>query len=66
MCIDFPDSWSGIRYKGSWDAQCSGGLPIPLSDAGKRKNFAKNPQYCIEYKTKKMGEEEMELFISLT
>lgn len=66
VCIDFPNSWSGIRYTGNWDSKCAGGLPIPLSDANKRKSFAKNPQYCLEYKTRKKDDEQMELFISLT
>lgn len=31
VTIDFPASWSGVRFKDSWKEKTSGGLPMPVS-----------------------------------
>jgi hypothetical protein len=43
VCIDFPYHWSGIRYKASWEKDCSGGIPEPISDENARRRWATNP-----------------------
>jgi hypothetical protein len=60
FCIDFPESWSCVRYYSRWDTECAGGMPLKYEDYD-RKIWAKNPQYCLE--NKHPG--EMEIFISL-
>jgi hypothetical protein len=60
FCIDFPESWSCVRYCSRWDTECAGGMPVNYSDYN-RKIWAKNPQYCLE--NKHSG--EMDIFISL-
>jgi hypothetical protein len=60
VCIDFPDTWNSVRYYSSWDEDCSGGTPLKFNDQT-RKQWAKNPQFCLE--NKHPG--ELELFISL-
>ena len=48
VCVDFPEQWNGIRYKGSWDTDSSGGIPEPMKDEKARVRWASNPQYCIK------------------
>lgn len=31
VTIDFPASWSGVRFKDKWTEKTSGGLPMPVS-----------------------------------
>ena len=31
VTIDFPASWSGVRFKDEWTEKTSGGLPMPVS-----------------------------------
>jgi calpain len=47
ICIDFPEQWNGIRYKGAWEKDNSGGIPEPIKDEKAKKNWAMNPQFCI-------------------
>ena len=61
VCVDFPENWEGYRYRASWEKDCSGGIPEPISDENARKRWASNPQFCIENN----HEKELELFISL-
>jgi hypothetical protein len=58
ICVDFPESWSAIRFDGAWDKTCSGGLPSPMTPEN-MKRWALNPQYLFE------ADEEFELFVSL-
>ncbi len=51
MCIDFPDSYIGIRFFDAWTKSESGGLPINNTEK-ERRAFAKNPQYYISLKQK--------------
>ncbi len=59
LCIDFPDSWSGVRFVGNWTEQSAGGTPI----TGKKEAcdlWALNPQYILDIKDK-----ETNFFVSL-
>lgn len=47
VCLDFPESWSGIRFRGEWDKTNSGGLPSPMTEENMIK-WARNPQYIFE------------------
>ncbi|CDW83096.1 cysteine protease family c02 [Stylonychia lemnae] len=58
ICVDFPDDWTGIRFKGCWDETCSGGIPSPMTVENMQR-WGKNPQYCISV------EQDFEIFISL-
>ena len=60
VTIDFPDSWSGVRFTDNWDEKCAGGLPMPCNDKTS-KSWATNPQYLINIKEI----DEVEFFISL-
>ena len=44
--LDFPDHWTGVRFKSAWTKSNSGGLPSayekPLLD-----QYAKNPQFIL-------------------
>lgn len=51
MCIDFPDTYLGIRFFDGWTKAESGGLPINNLEK-ERKAFAKNPQYYINVRKK--------------
>jgi hypothetical protein len=44
--IDFPDHWSGIRFKSAWTSQNSGGLPTTYSK-DMLERYAKNPQFQV-------------------
>lgn len=40
--VDFPDQWTGVRFKSAWTAQNSGGLPTK-NDKEILRRYAKNP-----------------------
>lgn len=45
--IDFPDTWTGVRFKSEWTPSNSGGLPNTYTnDALER--YARNPQFYIK------------------
>ena len=44
--VDFPDVWTGVRFKSAWTKQNSGGLPNKMS-AEIFRRYAKNPQFYI-------------------
>lgn len=31
--VDFPDKWTGVRFKSAWTKNNSGGLPNPMNPA---------------------------------
>jgi len=43
--IDFPEDWTGVRFKSKWTASNSGGLPNKLENC---LNYGKNPQFLIK------------------
>jgi len=45
--IDFPEDWSGVRFKSAWTPTNSGGLPNTYTP-DVRERFAKNPQFYIK------------------
>ena len=57
-CVDFDDSWFGVRFPGEWTMQNSGGVPV-TGTKQEMTRWAKNPQYFIELQQK------TEVFISL-
>jgi len=65
-CIDFPDEWSGIRFRDQWTPENSGGTPIK-PDPQLMESWAKNPQFVIQLNTKKFksGKNTTKIFISL-
>ena len=44
--VDFPDEWTGVRFKSAWTKQNSGGLPNKMAPEVLRR-YAKNPQFYI-------------------
>lgn len=45
--LDFPDAWTGVRFKSAWTPSNSGGLPHSyVSEQLTR--YAKNPQFLIQ------------------
>jgi hypothetical protein len=42
VCVDFPDSWNGVRFKYEWKLSNSGGTPSPMTEDNMKK-WAKNP-----------------------
>jgi hypothetical protein len=45
--IDFPEDWTGLRFRSEWTTQNSGGLPNSYTkDVLER--YAHNPQFMIE------------------
>jgi len=44
--VDFPDEWTGVRFKSAWTKQNSGGLPNSMKDEVITR-YAKNPQFKI-------------------
>ena len=60
VTIDFPDSWSGLRFTDNWDETWAGGLPMPCNEKTSA-SWATNPQYLIQIK----NHEELEFFFSL-
>ena len=67
LCLNFPDAWAGIRFKGAWNEQNCGGTPTKLTKKSivnksikkQMVEWARNPQYLIELK------KDADLFISL-
>jgi calpain len=57
-CVDFPDTWSGIRFFGQWTAENSGGVPTDQSPEMIRR-WARNPQFIVNFTR------PTELFIAL-
>jgi hypothetical protein len=49
ICVDFPDSYLGIRFFDAWTKKESGGIPLNSTEKEMR-SFAKNPQYYISVK----------------
>lgn len=45
--VDFPDEWTGVRFKSAWTKQNSGGLPNSMK-AEIRERYAKNPQFFVK------------------
>lgn len=45
--VDFPDEWTGVRFKSAWTASNSGGLPTSMK-AEIRERYAKNPQFLVK------------------
>lgn len=46
---DFPEDWTGVRFKSSWTVQNSGGLPQHY-EAVHLQRYARNPQFLIQPK----------------
>lgn len=44
--VDFPDQWTGVRFKSAWTPTNSGGLPNKM-DALILRRYAKNPQFYV-------------------
>ena len=44
--IDFPEDWTGIRFKTAWTEENSGGLPNTYTKEV-RERYAKNPQFLV-------------------
>ena len=44
--VDFPDNWTGVRFKSAWTKENSGGLPTSYSE-DMRKRYATNPQFKV-------------------
>jgi hypothetical protein len=44
--IDFPEDWTGVRFKSAWTKSNSGGLPRAHEKALLEK-YAKNPQFLV-------------------
>ncbi|CAG9315691.1 unnamed protein product [Blepharisma stoltei] len=58
-CVDFPDEWWGVRFRGAWTRENSGGVPTTPNKAHAER-WAKNPQFFMELKQKS------EIFIYLS
>ena len=44
--VDFPEDWTGVRFKSAWTKSNSGGLPNKFQkDVLER--YAKNPQFLV-------------------
>ena len=50
-CVDFEDSWSGVRFEDEWTKSTSGGVPTSPSQAA-AKLFSKNPQFTLNLRRK--------------
>lgn len=44
---DFPDAWTGVRFKSAWTPSNSGGIPNK-NDKQLFENYARNPQFLIK------------------
>jgi hypothetical protein len=44
---DFPEDWTGVRFKSKWTNSNSGGLPN-VNQQDVKERFAKNPQFMIK------------------
>lgn len=56
---DFPEDWTGVRFKSAWTVSNSGGIPKAYTPQ-LRENYAKNPQFLIQCK------DDTEVVFSLT
>ena len=58
---DFPEDWTGVRFKSKWDSSLgnASGLPVKYEKA-QLENYAKNPQFLIK------PENDCEIMISMT
>ena len=56
---DFPEDWTGVRFKSAWTPSNSGGIPKSYTPE-LRERYAKNPQFLVQCK------EDTELVFSLT
>ena len=45
--VDFPDNWTGVRFKSAWTKQNSGGLPTKMTSEMLTR-YAKNPQFYVK------------------
>ena len=45
--VDFPDQWTGVRFKSGWTKENSGGLPNKMKKEILQR-YAKNPQFYIK------------------
>lgn len=45
--VDFPDEWTGVRFKSAWTASNSGGLPNSMKPEI-RERYATNPQFFVK------------------
>jgi hypothetical protein len=45
--INFPDRWTGVRFKSKWTKSNSGGLPTKY-ELEHLERFATNPQFLIK------------------
>jgi len=45
--IDFPENWTGLRFRSKWTKSNAGGLP-KKNDPAHFERFAKNPQFLIK------------------
>ena len=44
--LDFPEAWTGVRFRSKWTKSNSGGLPREYSQL-MLERFAKNPQFLV-------------------
>jgi len=44
--LDFPEDWTGVRFKSRWTKNNSGGLPTTYTDDVLTR-YAKNPQFLV-------------------
>lgn len=56
--IDFPENWTGLRFRSRWTKSNAGGLP-KKNDPAHFERFAKNPQFLIK------PEQDMQVFFSM-
>ena len=45
--LDFPEDWTGVRFKSAWTPSNSGGLPHSYT-SDLRARYAKNPQFLVK------------------
>jgi hypothetical protein len=57
--LDFPEDWTGVRFKSKWTKSNSGGLPSEYKKEHLER-YAKNPQFYIK------PAQDTEVMISLT
>jgi hypothetical protein len=44
--VDFPEDWTGVRFKSAWTKSNSGGLPFK-HEKELLERYAKNPQFMV-------------------
>jgi len=45
--LDFPEDWTGVRFRSKWTKSNAGGLPIKY-EPDQLQRFAKNPQFFVK------------------